>query len=58
MIKLESPNLVMTPLQENNKCELERLDIERHDDFLSMLKGFVENQVSLPYGSFITSKVI
>lgn len=32
-------------LQENNRNELERLDRERHDDFLSMLKGFIINQV-------------
>ncbi|KAM7494751.1 hypothetical protein LguiB_029360 [Lonicera macranthoides] len=32
-------------IKENNKNELERLDRERHDDFLSMLKGFVVNQV-------------
>ncbi|XP_052186355.1 sorting nexin 2B-like [Diospyros lotus] len=32
-------------VKENNKNELERLDKERHDDFLSMLKGFVVNQV-------------
>ncbi|KAK1355090.1 PX domain-containing protein [Heracleum sosnowskyi] len=31
-------------IKENNKNELERLDIEKHDDFLSMLKGFVVNQ--------------
>ena len=35
-------------MQENNRNELERLDKERHDDFLSMLKGFVVNQVFLP----------
>lgn len=34
-------------MQENNKTELERLDKERRDDFLSMLKGFVVNQVYL-----------
>ncbi|XP_072959449.1 sorting nexin 2B-like [Typha angustifolia] len=32
-------------IKENNRNELERLDQERHDDFLSMLKGFVINQV-------------
>ncbi|KAF8402560.1 hypothetical protein HHK36_010646 [Tetracentron sinense] len=32
-------------IKENNRNELERLDKERHDDFLSMLKGFVINQV-------------
>lgn len=32
-------------LQENNMTELERLDKERHADFLNMLKGFVVNQV-------------
>ncbi|KAG1339016.1 sorting nexin 2B [Cocos nucifera] len=31
-------------IKENNRSELERLDRERHDDFLSMLKGFVKNQ--------------
>ncbi|VVA16481.1 PREDICTED: sorting nexin [Prunus dulcis] len=32
-------------IKENNKSELERLDNERHADFLNMLKGFVLNQV-------------
>ncbi|OAY73408.1 Sorting nexin 2B [Ananas comosus] len=32
-------------IKENNRNELERLDRERHDDFLSMLKGFIINQV-------------
>ncbi|KAI3892967.1 hypothetical protein MKW92_006555 [Papaver armeniacum] len=32
-------------IKENNRSELERLDKERHDDFLSMIKGFVMNQV-------------
>ncbi|KAG5533561.1 hypothetical protein RHGRI_027672 [Rhododendron griersonianum] len=31
-------------IKENIKNELERLDKERHNDFLSMLKGFVVNQ--------------
>ncbi|XAR65982.1 hypothetical protein NMG60_11012011, partial [Bertholletia excelsa] len=31
-------------IRENNKNELERLEKEKHDDFLSMLKGFVVNQ--------------
>ncbi|XP_057474601.1 sorting nexin 2B-like [Actinidia eriantha] len=31
-------------IKENNKNELERLDKERHNDFMSMLKGFVVNQ--------------
>ncbi|CAD5164965.1 unnamed protein product [Musa acuminata subsp. malaccensis] len=31
-------------IKENNRNELDRLDRERHDDFLSMLKGFVINQ--------------
>lgn len=31
-------------IKENNKNELERLDKERQDDLLSMLKGFVVNQ--------------
>lgn len=35
-------------MQENNKNELERLDKERHDDFVNMLKGFVVNQVFIP----------
>ncbi|KAK6122000.1 hypothetical protein DH2020_044262 [Rehmannia glutinosa] len=30
---------------ENNRNELERLDKERHDDFMNMLKGFIVNQV-------------
>lgn len=32
-------------IKENNRSELERLDKERHADFLNMLKGFVLNQV-------------
>ena len=32
-------------IQENNRSELERFDRERQADFLSMLKGFVTNQV-------------
>ncbi|KAK4764514.1 hypothetical protein SAY87_013952 [Trapa incisa] len=32
-------------IKENNRTELERLDKERHTDFLSMLKGFVASQV-------------
>ncbi|KAF5186341.1 Sorting nexin 2b [Thalictrum thalictroides] len=32
-------------IKENNRSEVERLDRERHDDFLNMLKGFVVNQV-------------
>ncbi|KAJ4971009.1 hypothetical protein NE237_004108 [Protea cynaroides] len=32
-------------IKENNRSELKRLDRERHSDFLSMLKGFVLNQV-------------
>ena len=32
-------------VQENNRSELARLDSERRADFLSMLKGFVVNQV-------------
>ncbi|KAM0953792.1 putative sorting nexin Vps5-like, AH/BAR domain superfamily, PX domain superfamily [Dioscorea sansibarensis] len=32
-------------IKENNRSELERLDKERHADFLAMLKGFVVNQV-------------
>ncbi|KAL8535368.1 hypothetical protein ACS0TY_011131 [Phlomoides rotata] len=31
-------------IKENNRNELERLDKERHDDFVNMLKGFVVNQ--------------
>ncbi|XP_073284754.1 sorting nexin 2B-like [Primulina huaijiensis] len=31
-------------IKENNKNEFDRLDKERHDDFLSMLKGFIVNQ--------------
>ena len=36
-------------LQENNRSELERIDKERHSDFLSMLRGFVVNQVPYIY---------
>ncbi|KAG9455228.1 hypothetical protein H6P81_008132 [Aristolochia fimbriata] len=32
-------------IKENNRVELERLDQERHDSFLDMMKGFVINQV-------------
>ncbi|XP_068667573.1 sorting nexin 2B-like [Aristolochia californica] len=32
-------------IKENNRVELERLDLERHDSFLDMFKGFVINQV-------------
>ncbi|KAG8633885.1 hypothetical protein MANES_18G145569v8 [Manihot esculenta] len=32
-------------IKDNNRSELERLDRERHTDFLNMLKGFVLNQV-------------
>lgn len=32
-------------MQENNKVELERLEREKHSDFLKMLKGFVNDQV-------------
>ncbi|XP_038894988.1 sorting nexin 2A [Benincasa hispida] len=32
-------------IKENNRSELERFDRERQADFLSMLKGFVTNQV-------------
>ncbi|KAK7300478.1 hypothetical protein RJT34_11322 [Clitoria ternatea] len=31
-------------IKENNKSELERIEKERHDDFISMLRGFVVNQ--------------
>ncbi|XP_062092389.1 sorting nexin 2B-like [Humulus lupulus] len=31
-------------IKENNKTELERLDIERHNDFMGMVRGFVLNQ--------------
>lgn len=37
--------MMMMPMQENNRSELERLDTERQADFLNMLKGFVVNQV-------------
>ncbi|PSS09525.1 Sorting nexin 2B like [Actinidia chinensis var. chinensis] len=33
-------------IKENNKSEIERLDRERRDDFVNMLKGFVINQVA------------
>lgn len=36
---------MMYVIQENNRSELERFDRERKADFLSMLKGFVTNQV-------------
>ncbi|XP_072996548.1 sorting nexin 2B-like [Typha latifolia] len=32
-------------IKENNRNELDRLDRERHGDFIAMLKGFVINQV-------------
>ncbi|KAJ4779210.1 sorting nexin [Rhynchospora pubera] len=32
-------------IKDNNRSELERLDRQRHDDLLSMLKGFVISQV-------------
>lgn len=32
-------------IKENNKIELERLDKERREDFIGMMKGFVVNQV-------------
>ncbi|KAJ6827960.1 putative sorting nexin 2A [Iris pallida] len=32
-------------IKENNRSELERLDRERRDDFLGMLKGFIINQI-------------
>ncbi|KAG6418489.1 hypothetical protein SASPL_120693 [Salvia splendens] len=31
-------------MQENNKTELERLEKEKHDDFVNMLKGLIVNQ--------------
>jgi hypothetical protein len=34
-------------IQENNRSELQRLDRERKEDFLAMLKGFVASQVQL-----------
>ncbi|GFY83470.1 sorting nexin 2A [Actinidia rufa] len=42
--ELASLNSRIEKLEENNKNELERLDKERHNDFMSMLKGFVVNQ--------------
>ena len=36
-------------VQENNKNELQRLDKERHNDFMSMLKGFVVNHVRFSF---------
>ncbi|XP_057484150.1 sorting nexin 2A-like isoform X1 [Actinidia eriantha] len=33
-------------IKKNNKSEIERLDRERKDDFVNMLKGFVINQVA------------
>ncbi|XP_042427189.1 sorting nexin 2A-like [Zingiber officinale] len=32
-------------IKDNNRTELNRLDREKHDDFLNMLKGFVTSQV-------------
>ena len=37
--------LMVSYMQENIRSELERHDKERHDDFMSMLRGFVVNQV-------------
>ncbi|KAK9697584.1 hypothetical protein RND81_08G046800 [Saponaria officinalis] len=31
-------------MQDNNRSELARIDMERRSDFMSMLKGFVVNQ--------------
>ncbi|KAL0916217.1 hypothetical protein M5K25_013710 [Dendrobium thyrsiflorum] len=31
-------------IKENNKSELDRLDKERHEDFLAMIKGYIVNQ--------------
>lgn len=39
----------LLPLQVNNRNELVRLDKERHDDFVCMLKGFIVNQVSISF---------
>lgn len=33
-------------IKENNRSELERIEREKHADFLNMLKGFVSDQVS------------
>ncbi|KAL6563582.1 Sorting nexin 2B [Orobanche gracilis] len=33
-------------IKENNRSEIQRLDTERHADFVNMLKGFVINQVA------------
>jgi len=33
-------------MQENNRSELQRLDRERKEDFLVMLKGFVASQAA------------
>lgn len=41
--------IIVECLQENNRSELERIDQERNSDFLSMLRGFVVNQVKLIY---------
>lgn len=42
-------------MQENNRSELERLDKERHDDFMGMLRGFVANQVPYFYVGYMLS---
>jgi hypothetical protein len=39
-------------MQENNRSELQRLDSERKQDFLVMLKGFVATQVQFQPISF------
>lgn len=49
--------MILHVIQENNRSELDRFDRERQADFLSMLKGFVTNQVliivSIGQSSFI-----
>lgn len=39
-------DLTVEYLQKNNRSELERIDQEKHIDFMNMLRGFVINQVA------------
>lgn len=45
-------------IQENIRSELERHDKERHDDFMSMLRGFVVNQVPFYFGNMFLRTII
>lgn len=42
---------VFLGLQEINRIEIGRLDRERHDDLVNMLKGFMISQVTLCHTS-------